>query len=163
MRVSDVMTRRVACVRADESCSAAVQFMWDCDCGALPVLSESGDRVVGMITDRDICMAAWSKGRAPSEIPVADAMSRELFACAESDGVGLAENLMRSRQIRRVPVLDAEQRLAGIISLADIARQSEHQIGRPAATEVAPREVAQTLASICRRSHVSLVSSSAAL
>ena len=163
MRVSDVMTKDVACVREDERCSAAVRLMWDCDCGAVPVLSQSGDRVIGMITDRDICIATWSKSAAPDDVRVAEAMSRELFACSENDGVGLAENLMRSRQVRRIPVLDAQQRLVGIVSLADVAQASENKMGRPGSSEVAPDEVAQTLASICRRSHVSLKSSSASL
>src|SRR5687768_2334487 len=118
MKVTDLMTRKVACVRADEPLSSAAKLMWDCDCGAVPVIDGS-DRVVGMITDRDICMATWSRDQAPSGISVHQAMSEELHQCSPDASVATAEGLMRSKQIRRIPVVDENQRLAGILSLAD--------------------------------------------
>jgi CBS domain-containing protein len=146
MNVRDVMTTVVASVDVGETLSAAAQLMWECDCGVVPV--KDGDTVVGMVTDRDICMAAWSKNQPPSEIRVAEAMSRELYACSADDRLSVAEDLMQVRQVRRLPVLDAERRLVGILSLADIVRQS-----RPPALRDKPgaaTDVASTLATICQ-------------
>jgi CBS domain-containing protein len=148
MKVADLMTRSVSHVRADEPLSAAAKLMWDCDCGALPVLDASG-RVVGMITDRDICMATWTQNRAPASISVSDAMSRQLHFCSPDQTLALAEELMRSKQIRRIPVLDSNQCLEGILSLADIARRTERASG-PASRELAPDGIASTLARICQ-------------
>jgi CBS domain-containing protein len=156
MRVSELMTKEVACVRSNDPCAIAAKLMWDCDCGAVPVVDET-ERVVGMITDRDICMATWSRDCAPSAIRTGDVMSRELYFCSPGDGVGLAENLMRSHQVRRLPVLDAERRLAGILSLADIARASGRTDARTTNSEVAPMQIASTLANICQPPPVATV------
>lgn len=158
MRVSELMTKQVASVRCDEPCAVAAKLMWDCDCGAVPVTDETGERVLGMITDRDICMASWSRDCAPSAIGTRDVMSHELYFCSPGDGVGLAENLMRSHQIRRIPVLDEQRRLVGILSLADIARAAGRADGRMTASEVAPVHIASTLANICQPPHSSSVS-----
>ncbi len=148
MKVRDLMTKNVASIRASEQLSAAAKLMWDCDCGALPVLDDMGVRTIGMLTDRDICMAAWMQDRPPSAIPVLHAMSQALVRCAPDDSISVAEDTMRSKQIRRLPVLDGDGRLVGIISLADIAREVERE-RRRGAREVAPDEVSTTLASIC--------------
>jgi CBS domain-containing protein len=149
MRVKDVMTKDVACVRAGESLSEAARLMWDCDCGSLPVKEDGSERVVGMITDRDICMATWSRNRAPSTIGIAEVMAGDLHFVTPDDRVSTAENLMRSKQIRRVPVLDDDRQLVGILSLADIATQSQ-SFGERAESDLAPAAVASTLANICR-------------
>jgi CBS domain-containing protein len=149
MKVLDLMTKDVACVRDTDPLSTAAQLMWDCDCGAVPVI-DSSEQVVGMITDRDICMATWSRNCPPSDIPVSAAMSRELFHCSPDSSVSAAENLMRSRQVRRIPVLDPNRRLAGILSLADIARRADSVGLRAAPSELQPMEIATTLANICQ-------------
>lgn len=123
MIVADLMTKNVAHVGTEETLGRAAQLLWERDCGALPVLRSDGS-VVGMITDRDICMAAWSRGSAPAAITVADAMSTQLVACSPRDTIADVENRMRSNQLRRLPVLDEAQQLVGIISLADLARQA---------------------------------------
>jgi CBS domain-containing protein len=147
MTVETVMTRTVAACRADQPVSVAANLMWDCDCGSVPVVDGEG-RVIGMITDRDICMAAWMQNRPPSNIPVWEAMSREVYTCAPSESVAAAERLMCSRQVRRLPVVDEEHRLVGILSLADLVRQVQRGGGR--ASQVVPAEVAATLAEICQ-------------
>jgi CBS domain-containing protein len=149
MRVIDVMTKDVACVRSDEPLSAAARLLWDCDCGALPVVDSEG-KAIGMITDRDICMATWSRDERPSSLTVSDAMSRQIFCCAPTDALGSAEDLMRARQIRRVPVVDGNGHLRGILSLADIAKRSELPARRPTASELGPEVIALTLANICQ-------------
>src|SRR5690348_16991337 len=107
MKIRDLMTRRVASVRASDSTAVAARLMWDCDCGAVPVLDDEG-RVIAMITDRDICMAALMRDRAPSAIPVSEAMSRDLQTCQPDDDVSAAEQVMREHQIRRIPIVDRE-------------------------------------------------------
>ena len=148
MRVKDIMTSNVSCVRATDSLSSAAKLMWDCDCGAVPVVDESS-QVIGMITDRDICMSCWSQDRAPTAIQVSQSMSRELFCCSPEDSLASAESTMRSKQVRRLPVTDGEGRLAGIISLADLVKQSRQGDGQR--REAAPEEVTSTLAGICQR------------
>jgi CBS domain-containing protein len=151
MRVADLMITNVASCRSDEPLSAAASLMWDCDCGAVPVIEAGGDRVVGMITDRDICMCSWMQGAAPQAIPVIDAMSRTLVCCSPRDSLAEAERAMRTNQIRRVPVVDDGGRLVGILSLADIVRQAERERGRGERNVgVRPDEVASTFANIVK-------------
>lgn len=138
MIVQDLMTKDVANVALQGTLADAAQKMWQHDCGALPVVQEDGT-VVGMITDRDICMATWSRGSAPGTITVLDAMSTNLIACSPADSLQQVEAAMRSNQIRRVPVVDRDQHLLGIVSLADIARRAGGD------------ETSATLAGICQR------------
>jgi len=147
MRIRDLMTTQVASVRLADSTAVAARLMWDCDCGVVPVVDEEG-HAVAMITDRDICMAALMRDRAPSAISVADVMSRDLQSCGPEDEVATAEELMRTHQIRRIPIVDRDQRPVGMLSLADIVRATDRKKGR-ATREVAPEEVAVTLADIC--------------
>jgi CBS domain-containing protein len=148
LTVGDLMTRNVVSIRANEPLSTAAKLMWDHDCGVLPVLESEGERVLGMLTDRDICMATWSRNASPSAISAAEAVSRELAHCSTDDSILSAERTMRARQVRRLPVLDSTSRLAGILSLADIARAaSQRSWGRPA-FEVSPEQVVDTLAGI---------------
>jgi CBS domain-containing protein len=149
MKVTEVMTRDVACCRPDDSLSVPARLMWDCDCGTVPVVDRSSGRALGMITDRDICMATLMQDRPPSAIRVAEVMSRELYSCTPESEITDAERIMRDRRIRRLPVLDTEGRLLGILSLADIVRTSERERSRARRT-VAPEEVTSTLGEICR-------------
>jgi CBS domain-containing protein len=149
MKIRDLMTKQVATVRATDSTAVAARLMWDCDCGAVPVLDGDG-RAIAMITDRDICMAALMRDAAPSAIPVSEAMSRTLRFCTPDESVSTAEGIMRTYQIRRIPIVDKDRRPVGMLSLADIVRASERKKGRSAKTKkVAPAEVAGTLAEIC--------------
>ena len=146
MRGSELMSRQVATVRSSDSASVAGRLMWDCDCGAVPVIDEDG-RAIGMVTDRDICMSAVHENRAPSDIPVSQAMSRTLHACNPNDSVRAAGELMRKFQIRRIPVLDGQSRPIGILSLADVVRATD---GRKAEMrDLPPQEITATLANIC--------------
>src|SRR5688572_27513387 len=147
MRVKDIMTSNVSCVRLTDSLSDAAKLMWDCDCGAIPVIDDSS-KVVGVITDRDICMSCWTKDRAPSGLQVSESMSRQLFCCSPDDNLATAENTMRPKRVRRLPVTDGQGRLAGIISLADLVKHTDGSAGRR--QEVVPEEVASTLAGICK-------------
>jgi CBS-domain-containing membrane protein len=147
MNVSQIMNRSVETVRPDDSLACAAQKMWDHDVGCLPVVGPGGV-VAGMITDRDVCMGAYTQGRRLDEIRVSTAMSRDVFTCSASDGIIEAEETMRSRQVRRLPVIDEAGMLVGIVSLNDLAREAEREVGRRA-REVSAQEVTATLAAVC--------------
>lgn len=150
MRIEELMTRKVLTCRQEDSLERAAQLMWDHDCGCLPVVSGDGaTRVVGLITDRDICMCALFKGQPLSDLSVSEAMSRQVRACKMSDAIAVAESTMRKVRIRRLPVLDEQDALVGIISLSDLAREAERELeqSQPQITEM---EVGGTLAAICQ-------------
>jgi CBS domain-containing protein len=118
MRVQEAMTPGVKLTSPDQTIKDAAALMAEIDAGIIPVAQ--GDRLVGMITDRDIAVRAVAKGLPPTT-PVADVMSREVLYCHDDDDVqDVAEN-MGEMQVRRLPVLNRDKRLVGIISLADIA------------------------------------------
>jgi CBS domain-containing protein len=121
--------------------------MWDHDIGCVPVVDGEG-RATGVITDRDICMAGYLTGKPLAELFASSAMSKKLVSCKATDSAETAEELMRSSQIRRLPVLDAGGKAAGIISLNDLARASVRVRGHKSRT-VEQQDVAMTLAAIC--------------
>jgi Ala-tRNA(Pro) deacylase len=148
LRVKDLMTRDVASCHAQDPLSVAARLMWNADCGVIPVLEPDGDRVVGMITDRDICMAAFFQNRAPAAISVAQAMSNALYVCSPSDSVAHAEDILRAHQIRRLPVVTPDGHLEGILSLADIVRRVEPNPDRRPVS--AAQDITSTLGEICQ-------------
>ena len=152
MKVRDIMTTDVRACLPDEPLSAAVRIMWDCDCGIAPVVDRSG-RVVGAITDRDICIACWSRDARPSEVLVSETMTREVQCCGADDTVADAERAIRACQVRRLPVVDDEGRLQGIISLADITLAADGRIATMQAGELHATEVVQVLADVCQPHH----------
>jgi len=123
MKVKDLMTSDVKFCSLETNLAAAAKIMWEEDCGAVPVTDERG-KVVGMITDRDICIAGATRPRAEGEIPVRDVIAQALYSCAPGDDIRAALETMRSRKVRRLPVIDQGGRLAGIVSIHDIALQS---------------------------------------
>jgi CBS-domain-containing membrane protein len=128
MNVAELMTRDVPTCRTDDSLNRAAQLMWERCCGSLPVVDES-DHVVGVVTDRDVTMAAYTQGRPIQEIPVAVAMSTSVQSCAPSATIEQAEDLMMAYAVHRLPVIDDGQ-LRGLISLDDIARTAAAAAGR---------------------------------
>jgi CBS-domain-containing membrane protein len=148
MRVQDFMTHGVCTVRATDGLDHAAQLMWDRDCGALPVVDDQ-EKVVGMITDRDICMASHLAGKPLFALPVSQAMSKRIFVCHPEDSVATAEAVMRENQVRRLPVVDARGRLVGILSINDIAIEAAAEAAQKQ-REVTTEEVGVTLAAICR-------------
>jgi CBS domain-containing protein len=150
MKIATLMTTNVATCRLDEPLSIAAERMWTRDCGVLPVV-DTDETVVGMVTDRDICMSTWMNGCSPQALNVATAMSRSLHSCSPDDSLDSAEKLMRDNQIRRLPVVDRGGKLVGILSLADIVREAQRERTR-GQKEVALAEVTDTLANICEPS-----------
>jgi CBS domain-containing protein len=130
--------------------------MWDHDCGCVPVCSGNGvTRTIGVITDRDICMGALFQGKPLQELRVGDAMARQLLACRPEDSLKEAEQAMRDARIRRLPVLDDQGALLGILSLADLAREAAREQTQEH-REVTEVEVNDTLAAICQPNGQSL-------
>ena len=150
MVVADLMTSKPVWVQPDSTLSAAAQLMWQHDCGALPVVETTHGRVVGMLTDRDICMATWSRGLPPSAICASEAMSQHLVHCHPGETIQRAETIMHANQIRRLPVVDSDERLLGILSLADLARANEQAPREDSAAGLSSEMLATTLAGICR-------------
>ena len=134
MKIQSIMTKDVATCGPGTDLAAAATLMWQRDCGIVPVIGESGS-VVGVITDRDICIAAATRGLAPSHIAAADAMSHPIHACMAADDVSEALAVMTQFQVRRLPVIDESGRLKGIVSLNDLVTASGRTKG-PAAKDV---------------------------
>lgn len=122
MIVAELMIRDVPACRIGDTLNQAVQLMWDARCGALPVLDD-GQQIVGVVTDRDACMAAYTQGAKLADVPVSSAMSSAVVACLPSATVEEAENLMMAHDIRRLAVVDPDDRFLGMLSLDDIAAE----------------------------------------
>jgi CBS domain-containing protein len=119
MKIKEVMTRGVETVRPDQTLQEAAAKMKSLDVGPMPVTE--GDRLVGMITDRDIVIRAVAAGKDTRSAKVREAMSTDVVCCKEDDDVKDAAQKMKDRQIRRIVVVDAGQKVCGIVSLGDIA------------------------------------------
>ncbi len=123
MQVHEVMTPGAECTHPNSTLQEAARMMRDLDVGPLPVCSEK-DRLVGMITDRDIVVRAIAEGRDPKTVRVKDVMSPDILYCFEDQSIGEAAELMKERQIRRLVVLNHDKRLVGIVSLGDLAAKT---------------------------------------
>jgi CBS domain-containing protein len=121
MKVSEVMTSDVQTVTPDQSAREAASFMLRAEAGSIPVTE--GDRVIGMITDRDIAVRGVAEGRGP-DTPVRELMTDHIICARRDDEVDDVARRMSEEQVRRLPVLDENDRLCGIVSLGDLARES---------------------------------------
>ena len=121
MKVKDIMSTLVESVRPDASIQEAAQKMRSLDVGALPVLD--GQDLKGMVTDRDITIRATAEGRDPKTTPVREVLSPELVSISEDQALEDAARLMQEKQVRRLPVVSGDQRLVGIVALADVAAE----------------------------------------
>jgi len=123
LRVHELMTRRVTSVHPSTSVERAARLMKECDCGALPVIGDSGV-LVGIITDRDISIRIVARGRDARSAIVADCMTERVFACYANESVPECMRQMASHQVRRMPIVDDRGRLVGIIAQGDLARHA---------------------------------------
>jgi CBS domain-containing protein len=150
MNVDDLMVKNAEVCYPHSSLNDAARIMWEHDCGFVPVVeSETSAKVVGVITDRDACMAAYTRGANLKELRVAEAMSTGVRTCKPGDSLAQAESCLAEAQVRRLPVVDEGGRLLGVLSLADIAREAfrERAQGKP---EVKESEVGALLATVCQ-------------
>jgi CBS domain-containing protein len=123
--IADIMSTGVRTIQPQESLRRAAQCMRELDVGALPV--SDGERLLGMLTDRDITVRAIADGLNPDQACVSDIMSPEVQTCTADQDAEDAKRLMGARQLRRLPVVDKAGRLVGIVSLGDLAvRESGH-------------------------------------
>jgi CBS domain-containing protein len=123
MKVKDLMTTDVKCCSEFSSLNTAAKIMWGHDIGCVPIVDKN-ERLVGMVTDRDICMSAYLQGMALKGALVSTAMSKDVSFCRPEDDLTTAEKLMQEKQIHRLPVIDVQRKLIGIISVNDIAREA---------------------------------------
>ena len=135
MQIQDVMTKQVEAISPDSSLQVAAQMMRDLDVGAVPVCEDK--KLIGIVTDRDITIRCSAQGLDPRDCSVSDAMTRDMTCCHPEDDVKAAADLMENKQIRRLPIVDAQMRLIGIVSLGDIAtRQHDRRLAGEILEEV---------------------------
>jgi CBS domain-containing protein len=126
MLVQDAMSRDVRTVSPETTIKEAARIMADADVGALPVAA--GDRLAGMVTDRDIAVRGVAIGKGP-DCTVGEVMTHDVLYCHEDEDLGLIAQNLAENQVRRLPVVDVDKRLVGIISLADIADARADEAG----------------------------------
>ena len=141
MQVKDIMTRPLQSCTLHDNLATVAMRMWESDCGALPVKNHEG-HVIGMITDRDICMAAATKHQNIADVLVWETISGDLVMCRPEDDLATALDAMAKKQVRRLPVVDDERTLQGILSINDVILNADHKISE--------HDVMQTLKAICQ-------------
>jgi len=149
MHIQHLMTKHLVTCRPDDSLARAAQLMWEHDIGCVLVTDEDG-RLVGIVTDRDACMGAYTQGLPLDRVSVSSVMTHEIWSCTPRSDSRDIETTMRTHQVRRVPVLDPMTHLPiGIVTLNDLARAARCT----PSTGINQREVEATLASISMPRH----------
>ena len=143
MRLRELMSQPVVTCPVDATVDQAARLMWEHDCGMIPVI-DAGGHLAGVITDRDACMAAYTRGLPLHEIPVSTAMARNVLTIHEDEQVEQAESLMANGQVHRLPVVDTNNWPVGVVSLSDLARLA----ARVKRTGL-DREFVQAMAAVC--------------
>ena len=142
MKSREVMSTVLFCCTPDESTEKAAQLMRDHEIGAIPIVNDCSERkLVGIITDRDICLKVVAAGKAASSVQISDVMTRWPITCSPEDPIEVCEDIMRQRQIRRIPVVDAKGVCLGIVAQADIALHDT------------PEHTGRTLAAVSQHAH----------
>ena len=147
MKVRELMTKNVACCRAETNLATAGELMWENDCGVLPVVDEAG-KVTGILTDRDICIALTTRDFQSSKIAVGDAAIPKVVMCEADDDIHSALKTMRREKIRRLPVVNRAGALEGILSINDIVLRAEKGDAR-IQPELTYDDVVHTFQGIC--------------
>ena len=146
MNVSEVMVREVAHCGPEASLSTAIKILIEAVCGILPIVSEG--HVVGVVTDRDICLALAREDRRPSEITVRETMTTKVRTVEPEATLAVAMAKMRGQQLRRLPVVDDKGHLAGIVSASDIVWYADD---RAPTWEVSFRDMIEVIQATARR------------
>jgi len=123
MQVKDIMTDNPACCTPDTSLRDVARMMVDCDCGEIPVV-DTAQRPIGVVTDRDITCRAVAQGKNPLEMKASDVMSHPVVTVRPDTDIDDACDAMETHQVRRVPVVDDDGRICGIVAQADVARNA---------------------------------------
>jgi CBS-domain-containing membrane protein len=146
MKVKEIMTPDAKAIWITQSLADAAKEMWENDCGALPIVKD-GRKVVGILTDRDICMAAAMRDCKLSHISVEEVMNKRVYAAAADDKIEDALHTMREHKIRRLPVLGADGELKGIVSMNDIVLHAKTENGKKPPIDY--KDVVKTYQAIC--------------
>jgi CBS domain-containing protein len=141
MKVQDIMTADVEACGPESDLAEAAAIMWRKDCGSVPVVDDER-RIVGMITDRDICMAVCTRNKLATDLKVGEVISGRVYACAPDDDIRDALETMQSSQLRRLPVVDADGTLRGILSINDVVLHARRGKGKK---HISHREAMETL------------------
>jgi CBS domain-containing protein len=149
MKVRNVMKKDVKFCPPEATVAEVARVMAINDCGVVPIV-DAQNRVVGMITDRDICLEVATKDRLPSRVPVRQIMKRKVYGCGPDEDIHAALNLMQNRKVRRLPVLDDDGKLCGILSFDDVVLRAERTLGTEA-PELSETETVETLKAITRK------------
>jgi CBS domain-containing protein len=149
MLVKDVMTTDVKCCNAESDLTTAAGIMWECDCGVVPVVNEASGELVGVLTDRDIAIAAATRRMGPQNIRVADVVSGHLYTGNPNDDIREAMRTMRDQRVRRIPIVDQDRHLVGILSMNDLVRVADGRRGAEVPVDV----VLDTLKTISAHQH----------
>ena len=145
MKVKEIMTPDAKAIWLTESLADAAQLMWENDCGVLPIIKD-GRKVIGMITDRDICMAAAMRNANPSSVSVEEVMTGLVYSLSPEDEIDQALKAMQEHKIRRLPVVNAEGELEGILSMNDVVLNA-----KATGDSIAYDDVVKTYQAICQR------------
>ena len=154
MNVEMMMSTDVVSCRPEDSMAQAARAMWERDCGVVPVV-DAKRHLVGIVTDRDICIAALTKGRTLDAMAVAEVMRQRVYSCRPDQTLRAVHAMMREFQVRRLPVVDEHDRLVGIVSINDLAQAATD--AKDASRTERLCEVAETLAAICDHRQPSLI------
>ena len=144
MKVKEIMTPNAKAIWLTESLADAAQLMWENDCGVLPIIKD-GRKVIGMITDRDICMAAAMRDKNPSGVSVEEVMTGLVYSVNPEDKIDQVLKVMQEHKIRRLPVVNAEGELEGMLSMNDVVIHA-----RGKGDSIAYGDVVKTYQAICQ-------------
>ena len=149
MKVKDIMMGLPYYCQAETNLGAATELMWNANCGFLPVESSDG-KVIGVITDRDICIALGTKNRPAGEVTVTEVLTGKLYSCAPDDDIHMALQTLKEAAVRRLPVISQNGNLVGVLSMDDILLRAEpSSLGKE--PELSSDEVLRTFRAINQR------------
>jgi CBS domain-containing protein len=148
MKVKEVMMRTAASCSRETNLGAAVEILWDRNCGILPIV-DAEQKVIGVVTDRDICIALGTRNRLPGDVTVGEVITGKLFACASDDEIRTALSTMAQAKVRRLPVVRPDGKLEGILSMDDVVIHAESRSGR-GTSELSLEDVVATLKAVYR-------------
>ena len=149
MRVEQLMSRNIHTCDIEADLSRVAQLMWEHDCGCIPIV-DADDTLIGVITDRDVAMAAYMQGKPLAQICAADVMAKPVHTCRPDEDVSVAQKRMRDHQLRRLPITDSNGSLIGVLSLNDLALEASRERGPGVRPQVRAVDIAETLAVISR-------------
>ena len=147
MKIRDVMTKNVVSCGKDSNLAAAGALMWENDCGILPVVDET-NKVIGVMTDRDICIALCTRNARPSDLTAREVATATTLSCSPNQDVRTALTTMREAKVHRLPVVDGGGILQGIVSLDDVVMCAQEKDGK-GGTDVPLEDVVHTFQAVC--------------